>query len=268
MPYAEVNDIRMYYEEQGQGEPLILLHGATGAIDFHLIGWGHLMPVFAERYRAIHLEHRGHGRTDNPAGRLSYDQIADDVAAYIDQLGLAPAHVAGMSDGGIIALALGMTRPDLVRSLVCVGANYTNDEQTTAANAGIDAEVLEREHPEFAEMLAGFHDPHHHPGYWRELVGQLKANLAVAPAYTEADLARIHAPTLLIAGETDLWGNVDQMVTMRRVIPRSEMLILNHAGMDWLSNHVVQFSRADIVGPVVLDFLGRHGELSQDQAEA
>ena len=50
MPYAAVNDIRMYYEEQGQGEPLVLLHGATGAIDFHLSGWGHLAPKFAERY--------------------------------------------------------------------------------------------------------------------------------------------------------------------------------------------------------------------------
>ena len=90
MPYAEVNDIRMYYEEAGSGIPLVLLHGATGAIDFHASSWGGLMPGFAERYRAIHLEHRGHGRTVNPAGRLSYGQIADDVCAFIDQLGLAP----------------------------------------------------------------------------------------------------------------------------------------------------------------------------------
>ena len=258
MPYAEVNDIRMYYEEQGQGEPLVLLHGATGAVDSHPSGWGGLLPAFAERYRAIHLEHRGHGRTNNPAGRLSYEQIAADVAAFIEQLGLAPAHVAGVSDGGIVALALGMARPELVRTLVCVGANYYNDEQVKEANKLLDAEVLEREHPEFAEALSGLHDPHHHPGYWRELVGQLQANLAVAPAYTEADLARIPTPTLLIAGETDLWGNLNQMLAMRRAIPHAEMLILNHAGLDELANHTVQYTRADIVGPVVLDFLGRH----------
>jgi pimeloyl-ACP methyl ester carboxylesterase len=275
MPYAEVNDIRMYYEEQGQGEPLVLMHGATGAIDFHLSGWGGLMPAFAERYRAIHLEHRGHGRTNNPAGKLSYEQIADDVAKFVEQLGLAPAHVAGVSDGGIVALALGMTRPELVRTLVCVGANYLNDAQVKEANKLVDAEVLEREHPDFAAALAdfaaalaGFHDPHHHPGYWRELVGQLQANLAVAPAYTEADLRRIPTPTLLIAGETDLWGNLDQMLAMRRNIPHSEMLILNHAGLDELANHCVQETRADVVGPVVLDFLGRHAGAAASEAGA
>jgi pimeloyl-ACP methyl ester carboxylesterase len=109
MPYAAVNDIRMYYEEAGLGTPLVLLHGATGAIDFHRAGWGGLLSRFAERYRAIHLEHRGHGRTRNPAGRLSYTQIADDVCVFIEQQGLAPAHVAGVSDGGIVALTIGMT---------------------------------------------------------------------------------------------------------------------------------------------------------------
>jgi pimeloyl-ACP methyl ester carboxylesterase len=70
-------------------------------------------------------------------------------------------------------------------------------------------------------------------------------------------------PTLLIAGETDPWGNLDQMLAMRRAIPHSEMLILNHAGMDELSNHACQYTRADIVGPIVLDFLARHGDGAQ-----
>jgi pimeloyl-ACP methyl ester carboxylesterase len=59
----------------------------------------------------------------------------------------------------------------------------------------------------------------------------------VAPAYTEADLGRIAAPTMLIAGETDPWGNLEQMRAMRRSIPCTEMLILNYAGMDPMSNH-------------------------------
>ena len=129
-----------------------------------------------------------------------------------------------------------MTRPELVHSLVCVGANYTNDAQTTAANALFDAEILEREHPEFAAALAGFHDPHHHPGYWRELVDQIKANLAMAPACTEADLAH-PGPDASDCRETDPWANLDQMLTMRRAIPQAEMLILNHA--EWtMANHL------------------------------
>ena len=72
VPYAEVNDIRLYYEEVGQGEPLLPLHGATGAIGFDAVGWGALLPALAARYRAFLIEHRAHGRTDNPAGRLAY----------------------------------------------------------------------------------------------------------------------------------------------------------------------------------------------------
>jgi pimeloyl-ACP methyl ester carboxylesterase len=260
MPYAEINDIRIYYEEQGQREPLVLLHGGTGGIGFRRSAWGNLLPAFAERYQTIQLEHRGHGRTNNPAGFLAYDQIADDVAAFIEHLDLAPAHVAGVSDGGVIALTLSMTRPELVRSLVCVGVNYTNDEQCQAASAMFDAAVLEQEHPEFAAALAAFHDPHQHAGYWRMLVGQIKVNIAVNPAYTEDDLRRIQAPTLLIAGESDPWANLDQTLTMRRAIPCAEMLIVNHAGMDPLSAHLVQHTRPDVVGPVILDFLTRHEE--------
>jgi pimeloyl-ACP methyl ester carboxylesterase len=203
MPYADVADIRLYYETQGQGESLVLLHAATGGIGFRRAAWSALTPAFAERYRTVQIEHRGHGRTNNPAGYLAYDQIASDVAALIAQLALAPAHLAGVSDGGIVALTLALARPALVRSLVCIGVNYTNDEQCTAANAIFDAGALEREHPEFAQALAAFHDPHHHPGYWRELVGQIKANLAVSPALTEAHLRRLQTPTLLIGGETD-----------------------------------------------------------------
>jgi len=258
MPYAGVNDIRLYYEEQGQGEPLVLLHGATGAIDFHLSGWGGFMPQFAERYRAIHLELRGHGRTDNPAGHLSYAQLAADVGAFIEVLDNGPAHVAGVSLGGTVALALGMTRPDLLRSLVCVGAYYHLDERARLASQDFDPDAMERDGGEFATWLMGFHDPHHYPGYWRELVRQVRAMIDVGPGYTEADLRRIPVPTLLILGEIDRHVSLEQVLAMRRTIPDAEMLILNHAGMEDGANHVVQFTRADVVGPVVLDFLDRH----------
>jgi pimeloyl-ACP methyl ester carboxylesterase len=258
MPYAEVNGIRMYYEEAGRGSPLVLLHGGTGALAFPESGWGALLPRLAARHRALSVEHRGHGRTANPAGRLSYRQIAEDLGAFIERLDLAPAHVAGVSDGGIVALTLGLIRPELARALVCVGANYRNDAQTREANALLDADRLEREHPDLVALLAAAHDAHQGPGAWRRLLAQERAMADAEPAYTEADLRRIPTPTLLIAGETDLWGNLEQQLVLRRCLPRSELLLLNHAGRDWLANHTVQHSRAELVGPVVLDFLARH----------
>ena len=249
----------MYYEEEGQGEPLLLLHGAQGAVDPAVSsGWAKLRLALASRYRTFSLKHRGHGRTDNPAGRLSYAQIAADVAAFIEQMQLAPAHLAGMSDGAIVGLALGMTYPDLLRFLVCVGPNYRIDDHLRRTIGFFDVAALERDEPEFAAELARRHDAHHHPGYWRELAQQVMANVKDELVWAEDDLRAIPVPTLLVMGELDEFLSLEQMLEMRRSISGSEMLILNHAGMDGLANHRVQFTRADVVGPVMLDFLDRY----------
>lgn len=252
MPYAEVNDIRMYYEERGSGVPFVLMHGATGSIDRPSTGWTNLMPLFAEKYRAIHVELRGHGRTTNPAGHLTYAMIAEDIGAFIEQLDLAPAHIGGFSDGGIVALHIGMTRPDLVRSLVVAGAHYYNDAQVEEASRFVDLERIEREQPGRMAELAARHDRNKEPGSWRALMRQLAENWATNPAYTNDDLARITTPALLMAGEDDPWANTNQMIGMKRHIPHAEWLIVNHAG------HQIQFTHDWIVGPVVMDFLERH----------
>ena len=135
----------------------MLLHGATGAIDFYLSGWGGLLPQFAARYRAIHPELRGHCRTDNPAGSLSFSQLAADVGAFIERLGAGPAHIAGVSLGGIVGLGvvcivalLGlMTGGRVIRAvsaavLVLAGCAYflwrrfRDREATTAQRLGYD----------------------------------------------------------------------------------------------------------------------------------
>lgn len=261
MPYAEVNDIRMYYEDEGQGEPLLLVHGALGAVGPTVTsGWAALQPTLAARYRTLSVEYRGHGRTNNPAGRLSYAQIAADIAAFIEGLQLAPAHLAGFSDGATVGFVLGMTRPDLLRSLVAVGPNYRIDDQLRQTLAFFDAGALERDHPELAAELARRHDALHHPGYWRELARQVVDNVNAEMLWSEADLSRIAVPTLLIMGETDEFLSLKQMLEMRRGIPCAEMIILNHAGLDGFDNHRVQHTRAGVVGPIILDFLARHAD--------
>jgi pimeloyl-ACP methyl ester carboxylesterase len=251
MPFIDINDIRMYYEESGQGAPLVLLHGGTSTIDADG-GWSSVRPLLAGQFHAIFIGHRGHGRTNNPTDQITYEQIADDLAALLDRLEIAPAHIAGMSDGGIAALQLGMTRPDLARTLTCVGANYTVDERIKETIAPLVPASIEREHPDWVADLVRRHDVHRGPGYWRTLVQQVMHNAATSPSYTVEDLQRISTPTLLIAGENDPFGNLDQMVTMRRNIPHSELLIINNAG------HIVQHTHPHLVGPAIVEFLERH----------
>src|ERR1700722_11830082 len=208
MPYAKVNDIHMYYEEHGQGEPMILLHGATGCIEKEEFGWGGLRDLFSQKYRTIYIEHRGHGRTDNPRNYLTFELIADDICKFIEQVKIGPAHIAGMSDGAIIALQMGMTRPDLVRTLLCVGVNYYNDDLVKEANKFFDdTKEIERKHPKLAAEYAKFHERNKHPDYWKTLIEHLAVNLSKNPNYTIKDLQKIAVPTFLISGETDLWAN-------------------------------------------------------------
>ena len=261
MPSAEVNGIRMSYEEAGRGEPLLLLHGALGAVGPGVqSGWSILQPVFAGRFHAIALEQRGHGRTGNPDGRLTYPQLIADLAAAVEWFDLGPVHLAGFSMGAEAGLGLALSRPDLIRSLVCVGANYHIGAEEHGALGLFDAAALERDLPDLAHSLAARHDPHHYPGYWRDLAGQIAAMAATGLGLGEDDLRRITVPTLLISGEADMFNGMEQALTMRRCIPTSELLIVNHAGQDGRTNHRVQSSRPEVVGPVMLDFLDRQPE--------
>ncbi len=255
MPYAPVNDINMYYEELGSGEPLILLHGALGSLLDPECSWLELMPVFAKRYRAIHIEHRGHGRTNNPANYYNYAMIADDISKFIELSDLGQAHLAGVSDGAISIMHLAMTRPDLVASLTCVGANYYNDDLVKEANRFADLQEIEKDAKEI-EKLSHLHDHNKQPGYWRELVRQTAENLAINPQYTLSDLASIKAPTLLLSGQNDLWANLNQMLAMKKAIKNSEIMIIDHAG------HDIQHTHAQIIAPVILDFLSRSNKSS------
>ena len=200
----------------------------------------------------IAAEHRGHGRTDNPAGFQTFDQMGDDIAALIELIELGPVHVAGISDGGVIALDLALRRPHLVRTITIVGSNYCVDDITRGAAQSIDADGIERDHPEAAAAFAARHDHGKGGDYWKELIRQILENNDVNPAWTAADLNRIGCPVLLIGGENDPFANIDQMTAMKREIPNAEWLIVNHAG------HPVHFEHPEIIGPQMLDFLARN----------
>jgi pimeloyl-ACP methyl ester carboxylesterase len=257
MPYLAVNGVRLYYEEEGTGPPLVLLSGAASALDSVVRGgWATLRPYLAQRYHVVQFDQRGHGRTDNPGGGDAYTlaALAADAATFINQLVLAPAHVAGWSEGGIVGLGLALNHPGVVRSLIGVGTNYMNDSRTVAELARFDPQRIEQERPTVAAVLAHTHDLHHAPGYWTELLRWIVASETDVPAYTTADLARITAPTLWIVGEDDEWFELEQPLAMKRHIPGAELLIVNHAG------HAAQQTHPHLVGPVMMDFLSRHDQ--------
>jgi pimeloyl-ACP methyl ester carboxylesterase len=114
MSAVRVNGVELYYELSGSGEPLVLVHGSWG--DHH--NWDPVVSPLAESFRVLAYDRRGHSASERPAGQGTVFEDADDLAGLIDELGLAPAHVAGNSFGAIISLRAATRRPDVFRSLI------------------------------------------------------------------------------------------------------------------------------------------------------
>ena len=115
MPTVKVNDINVYYEIVGQGEPLVIIAG----LGFEISGMvEHQNPDISTRYRTVFIDNRGVGRTDKPDKPYTLEMMAEDVVGVMDTLGIKRAHLLGISMGSRIALALAVTHPERVNGLV------------------------------------------------------------------------------------------------------------------------------------------------------
>jgi pimeloyl-ACP methyl ester carboxylesterase len=195
--YAPVNDLSMYYEIHGSGEPLILLHGAYMTVD----AMGPLLTGLAAHRRVIAVEQQGHGRTADADRPLTYEQMADDTAALARHLEIESADIVGYSMGGGIALQLGIRHPGLVRKLVVASAGYASDAMPAVA--------LEMFPSITPEMFAGTPMEEEYlrlapnPGDFPKLVEKLKT-LDTTPFAWPSELVRaIPAPTLVVLGDSD-----------------------------------------------------------------
>ena len=121
--YIEVAGLRTWHEVTGQGEPVVLLHGAFGGATSFFAQ----TPFLVEAGYRVHVpERRGHMRTPDVDGPLTYSVMADDTIAYLDQEVAGPAHLVGWSDGAVVALLVAQRRPELVRRMVLIGQYYNS----------------------------------------------------------------------------------------------------------------------------------------------
>lgn len=118
MPTIQVNDIELYYEIHGVGEPLLLIHGLGSSSR----DWEMQTDFFTQNYQVITIDVRGHGKSGKPPGPYSVPLFAEDTAKLLQALGVSPAHILGISLGGMIALQLGISHPEVVKSLIIVNS--------------------------------------------------------------------------------------------------------------------------------------------------
>jgi len=204
--------VALYYEVYGQGDPLLIIHGNGGSI-------GSLRPQidhFRRGYRVIVMDSRDHGRSGTAPGPLTFEQMADDLAALLEREHAAPAYVLGWSDGGIEALLLAMRHPEMVRKVASMAANLE-------PGAAINGQFLSPSPPpaKVAAILAS--------GDARAIRGYRTSQLdRDEPHIPPQALEAIQAPTLILAGDHDIIRD-EHTVEIFHHLPNSQLAIFPNA---------------------------------------
>lgn len=240
-----VGDVEMTVRVAGAGTPLVLLHGGTGSG----ADWDDVAAHLRDKAALYAPDSRGHGATRGPSARLSYAAMADDVAGLVAALGLDAPVVAGWSDGGNIALELGIRHPGLARALVVGGAWIRLDEHMQHVNRdvlGMTAPgVVDRSRLERNGMLARLLEP----GDRREedvlpLLEALSDAYLADPQLDAGRLARIEVPTLVVLGDRDPLVPLEHGVDLYRMLPQGSLAVLPGAAHDLPHpDHAADFAR-------------------------
>ncbi len=250
---------RLCYEVVGSGHPLILIHGAT--LDARM--WDDQVEAFSQRYRVVRLDVRGHGQSAPPSGK-PYSR-SEDLKALLDHLGLAHAHVLGLSMGGSVAIDFALSHPEATRALILVDTGLGGFQRSpefgawieairaTARHSGIQAaREFFLKHPLFAPALE-------RPGLAARL-GRMMADYSgwhwvnedplrpVDPPAVER-LERISAPTLVIVGERDLPDFHAIAEALHRRIPGARKVVMPGVG------HLPNMEDPQRFNAIVLEFL-------------
>jgi pimeloyl-ACP methyl ester carboxylesterase len=198
--YASVNGLEMYYEVYGEGEPLLLLHGGLGGI----VEFSSLIPTLAEARQVIAVELQGHGHTADVDRPLSFEGMADDIAAFVEVLGYEAVDVMGYSLGGMVAIQTAIRHPEVVDKLVLVSAPYRWDAIHAEFRGGMEAMNADSA-PMMLEtpMYAYYSSVALDVDQWSTLIDKLGDMFREGFDWS-ANISSISAPTLIVVGDSDM----------------------------------------------------------------
>src|SRR5919201_3982919 len=266
MPSLRANGISLYYEESGAGLPVVFVHEFAG--DHR--SWHPPIRFFARRYRTIAFNARGYPPSDVPKDVAAYSQqqAADDIKGVLDALGIARAHVCGLSMGGLATLHFGLCYPDRALSLVVAGAGYGSDDpegnckDCEQVARRFETEGMEKTGEFYARGPARVQLLEKDPLGWQEFRDRLCAGSAKGHALTmrgvqmrrptvyslEARLMKLEVPTLIVTGDEDE-PCLEPALFMKRKIQTSALVVLPKSG------HAVNLEEPEAFNRAVLDFL-------------
>jgi pimeloyl-ACP methyl ester carboxylesterase len=223
VPSVRANGIDVGYEVHGAGPPLVMLHGATssGREDFAA-----QVPAFSKAFQVFLPDARGHATTRwDPADGWSYADLVDDLAAFVDELGIGTFHLVGFSMGAMTGLQFAVRWPERLRTLVVAGITTQREPRTSVLRRLLDPDWIDRNDPRRAEALARRHDPVQGPGTWRRLLPLIANDVAVQPLLGPRELRRIELPALVAVGDRDVFVPVDHAWGLSRQLPDARLFV-------------------------------------------
>ena len=257
MPIAKTENLDIYYEIIGQGEPLVMIRGISSNVDH----WYEQVPVLSKKYRLLIFDNRGIARTSDPGGSFSTRDMAADTVALMEAVGIDKAHVLGYSMGGMIAQEMALTHPQKVHGLILVSTDCgislrikakpefsglftemirlgTNEAKQAAAACLFSKQTLETR-PDiiqrYAEVSARFPASQH----------TLSRQWAAITRHDACDrLADISSPTLVITGSEDELIPPENAKVMAERIPDAQMISIDGGGHQFLLEQPEAFNEA------------------------
>lgn len=239
--YVAVEAQQIWHEVTGEGEPVVLLHGAFAGAS----SWFAQVPALAAAgYRVYVPERRGHAHTADVAGPLTYAVMAEDTIAYLD-LVVGRAHLVGWSDGAVVAVLVAMGRPDLVDRMVVIGQYYNSSGR--AESETIKALLANREGA-MSFLRAGYDPispdgPEHFPVVFDKILEMIERE----PEIDLADLAAIAAPTLVLQGDQDE-VSLAHSAAVAAALPAGRLAVLP-------GSHALPIESPEVLNPLLVSFL-------------
>jgi pimeloyl-ACP methyl ester carboxylesterase len=236
--YVQLGEVRTYYEDDGNGVPLVLLH--PGGADSRV--WERSLPGLVGSFRAFRPDRRGHGRTPDIEGPLTYELMALDTIAFLEQVVGGPAHLVGHSDGAPVALTVALMRADLVLRLV-LGAGVFNHDGWTPGSIDLDDETVA-----FFMEYNGAVSPDG-PEHFLVLRDKLHRMQTEEPTFTIADLAAYPGPSLVMIGDDDNEIHLAHTLALREGLPQSRLAVVPGTG------HGLFADKPQLCNQLVIEFL-------------
>lgn len=260
MPIYKLKEINLYYEIHGDGEPLLLIHGLGSSSR----DWELQLDFFAQNYKLILVDVRGHGRSGKPPGPYSIPLFAEDIKKLLQALQVGPAHILGISLGGMIGFQLGISYPDMIKSLVIVNSTPELVARTLKDRLGIWQRLLIVRFlgmRKMGEVLGDRFLPDPEQAELRKIFIERWAEND-KPAYTEAmkavigwsvtdRLGEIRCPTLVIGADGDYFPTAEKENYVKQ-IPGAELLIIEN------SRHALPAEKPAEFNAAVKEFLTRY----------